>query len=94
VAPLAEDLTGAAQVVTYNSTAGVETVLAGVPTVATDQGAMAWPMCTHLVDAKPLRPDRTEWMHKLAWTGFRPREIESGFMWAHLKEALKCDMAA
>jgi hypothetical protein len=94
VKPLATDLGGASHVVTYNSTAGVETVLAGVPTVATDPGAMAYPMCTHLVDAKPLRPDRTEWMHGLAWTGFRPSEIEDGTMWEHLKGAMPCAMAA
>jgi hypothetical protein len=93
-APLAKDLAGAAQVVTYNSTAGVETVLAGVPTVATDQGAMAWDMCTHEVGAPLIRPDRTEWMHGLAWTGFLPHEIESGFMWEHLKGSLTCAMAA
>jgi hypothetical protein len=90
VALLDDDLAGAAQVVTYNSTAGVETVLAGVPTVATDEGAMAWPMCTHLVDAKPLRPDRTAWMHGIAWTGFLPAELESGFMWEHLQRTLEC----
>jgi hypothetical protein len=94
VAPLAQDLSGASQVVTYNSTAGVETVLAGVPTVVTDEGGMAWPMATHTVEDMPARPDRTEWMHGLAWTGFRPSEIESGFMWAHLRERLTCDMAA
>jgi hypothetical protein len=94
VAPLAEDLAGACQVVTYNSTAGVETVLAGVPTVATDQGAMAWPMATHAVSDALARPDRTAWMQGLAWTGFKPREIESGFMWEHLKGSLQCAMAA
>jgi hypothetical protein len=93
-APLIEDLAGACQVVTYNSTAGVETVLAGVPTVATDQGAMAWPMCTHAVSDALERPDRTQWTHRLAWTGFLPDEIESGFMWEHLKGSLQCAMAA
>lgn len=94
VAPLAQDLSGAAQVVTYNSTAGVETVLAGVPTVVTDQGGMAWPMATHEVAAPLIRPDRTAWMHGLAWTGFKPHEIESGAMWEHLKGSMPCAMAA
>jgi hypothetical protein len=94
VAPLVEDLAGACQVVTYNSTAGVETVLAGVPTVVTDQGGMAWPMATHEVEAPLIRPDRTAWTHGLAWTGFKPHEIESGFMWDHLKGSMPCAMAA
>jgi hypothetical protein len=94
VRPLAEDLAGARQVVTYNSTVGVETVLAGVPTVVTDEGGMAWPMATHAVDEALVRPDRTQWMHSLAWTGFLPKEIENGFMWEHLREKLPCAMAA
>jgi hypothetical protein len=92
-APLADDLAGAALVVTYNSTVGVETVLAGVPTVTFDQGAMAWDVTTHDLDAVPVRPDRTEWAHRLAWTGFLPKEIEDGTMWEHLKEAMPCATA-
>lgn len=93
-APLAQDLAGAAKVITYNSTAGVETVLAGVPTVTCDAGAMAWPVTTHGLDAGVIRPDRTAWMHALAWTNYLPAEIESGFMWEHLKEAMSCATAA
>lgn len=89
VKPLADDLAGAALVATWNSTAGVETVLAGVPTVTFDQGAMAWPVTSHSLDEAPVRPDRTAWMHRLAWTGFLPQELENGFMWDHLKGALR-----
>jgi hypothetical protein len=89
-APLANDLAGACKVITYNSTVGVEAVLAGVPTVTCDAGSMSWPVTTHGLDAGVIRPDRTAWMHALAWTSWRSDEIASGKTWDHLKETLLC----
>jgi hypothetical protein len=91
---MADDLAGAAFAVTFNSTSGVETVLAGVPTVTFDQGAMAWPVTTHSLDDELIRPDRTAWAHDLAWTSWLPAEIENGTMWDHLRGQLPCAMAA
>jgi hypothetical protein len=90
VEDLAGALEGAALVVTYNSTTAVESVLAGVPTVAYDPGSMAWPVTTHAVPAEPIRPGRAAWAHDLAWSCFLPDEIESGFAWDHLKELMPC----
>jgi hypothetical protein len=92
--PLVEELAGASLVVTYNSTSGVETVLAGVPTVTFDAGAMAWPVTTHSLEDAPIRPDRTAWAHDLAWSSWQSDEIADGTAWDHLKRALECDMAA
>lgn len=80
---LAEDLAGAALCVTYNSTAGVEAVLAGVPTVTLDEGAMAWEVSGHALD-ELVRPDRERWAHNLAWTSWTVEEIASGLAWEHL----------
>jgi hypothetical protein len=93
-ATLDEDLAGAALAVTYNSTAGVETVLAGVPTVTFDEGAMAWAVTTHNLDEEPARPDRNQWMHSLAWTSWRPAEIFGGTAWEHLRRAIECAATA
>jgi hypothetical protein len=87
-APLVRDLAGAALVVTFNSTVGVEAVLAGVSTVTCDVGAMAWDVTTHNVEAAPTRPDRTDWAHRLAWTSWREQEIASGEMWERLKGSM------
>lgn len=87
-APLAEDLARASLVVTYNSTVGVETVLAGVPTVTCDAGAMAWDVTTHDIDAAPVRPERADWAHRMAWTSWLRAEIEAGDMWEHLRHEL------
>lgn len=81
---LAEDLADADLCVTFNSTAGVEAVLAGVPTVTIDQGAMAWPVAAHSLMEGLKRPDRTEWAWDLAWTQWSRDEIASGETWAHL----------
>lgn len=81
---LEEDLAGAAVAVAFNSTAAVESVLAGVPTVTCDEGAMAWPVTSHTVDEPLCRPDRQEWCARIAWAQFSYQEIANGDAWAHL----------
>lgn len=81
---LEQALAGAAFCVTFNSTSGVEAVLAGVPTIALDAGAMAWPVASHAVGERLVRPDRELWAHDLAWTQWSPEEISNGEAWAHL----------
>jgi len=85
---LEDDLSGAQLAVTWNSTAGVDAVLAGVPTVAMDEGSMAWPVTTHDLESGPICPDRTQWMHELAWTQFSLDEVASGFAWECIKESM------
>jgi hypothetical protein len=77
---LQEDLAGARAVVTWNSTSGVDAVLAGVPTVAMDQGSMAWPVTGHELKLPPM-PDRTSWGHRLAWCQWTKEEVASGYCW-------------
>lgn len=84
---LGADLDRAAVAITYNSTAGVECVLAGVPTVVMDIGGMAWPVAGHAIGGPPpdvLCVDRTAWAHRLAWTQFTEDEIRGGLAWEHL----------
>lgn len=85
---LAEDLAGAALVVTFNSNAGVLAVLAGVPTVALDRGSMAWPVAGHALD-ETVRPDRTGWAHDLAWAQWTEAEIAAGTPWPHIAPLLE-----
>lgn len=82
---LAEDLIGCRLCITYNSNSGVEAVLAGIPTVCWDKGAMAWTMTTRSPWEKPLRPNRKAWAHHLAWCQWQREEIEDGTAWDHLK---------
>lgn len=86
VAPLEADLAGARLVVTLNSNTAVESVLAGVPTIAMDQGSMAWPVTGHDLPTRPGRPDREPWAHRLAWCQWRKDEMADGTCWAAIQE--------
>ena len=81
--PETRDWAQAGQAITLNSSVAVDAVLAGVPTVTMDEGAMAWSVAGHHPDDF-LTPDRTEWLHWLAWTQWHWTEIAEGKPWAHL----------
>lgn len=66
--------------VTLNSSIGVATVLAGIPTVTMDEGAMAWDVTGH-APGTIVTPDRTEWLHWLAWTQWTYDELQEGLPW-------------
>lgn len=66
--------------VTLNSSIGVATVLAGIPTATMDEGAMAWEVTSHAPDTI-VTPDRTAWLHWLAWTQWTYDEIREGLPW-------------
>lgn len=85
LATLKEDLDGACLAVSYNSNAGVDAVLAGVPTIACDRGSMAWDVASHDVTAEPVMPDREPWAHRLAWSQWTLDEIENGVAWDALR---------
>lgn len=74
---LAEALAGAAVVITWNSNTGVDSVLAGVPTVTGDEGSMAREVTGHEI-GEMVRPDREAWAHRLAWRQWTMDEIVSG----------------
>lgn len=74
---LEDALAGARLVVSYNSNAGVDALLAGKPAHVEDPGSMAW-------DATV--PDRMPWLAKLAWRQFTLDEIRSGFAWEHVRD--------
>jgi hypothetical protein len=85
---LAEDLAGAKFTVSWNSNSSVDSVLAGVPSVTFDEGAMAWPVTSHSLDNPVMMPSRTEWAAQLAWCQWQPSELCDGSAWAAVKEAL------
>jgi len=53
--------------VTFTSTAGSETVIAGIPTIACHEGSLAYPVCSHSLSDAPVAPCRAEWIHSLSW---------------------------
>lgn len=83
---LAEDLSGAICVVTYNSNTGVDAVLAGVPVVVCNQGSMVFGLGPRLPKDPLKRPDRTQWARNIAYCQWLPDEIASGEAWDHLRK--------
>ena len=81
--PATREWSRAAKAITLNSSVGVAAVLAGVPTVTMDEAAMAWDVTAH-VPHETFMPDRTPWLHWLAWTQWSWDEIKEGKPWAHL----------
>jgi len=86
VGPLGDDLKNAKLCVTYNSNTGVESVLAGVPTIAIDKGAMAFDMTTHNLNDNPIKPNRKQWAFNLVYKQWNLEEISRGIAWDHLKQ--------
>jgi len=81
------DALGRAQcAVTFNSNSGVDAILAGVPVIAVDKGAMVWPLARHHITAELVRPDRSQWAFDLAYCQWTPDEIKRGIAWDHLKQ--------
>lgn len=83
---LQQALAGAALAVTFNSNAAVDAVLAGLPTLACDEGAMAWPVVGHGLEDPVTMPDRSAWAARLAWKQWTLGEMESGECWARIGE--------
>jgi hypothetical protein len=84
---LAAALAGAAVLATWNSNSAVDAVLAGVPAIAADRGAMAWPVAARDWDHRAT-PDRGQWAADLGYAAWRRDEIADGAGWAALAPVL------
>ena len=82
---LEDDLNGCWCVVTFNSNSGVEAILAGIPTVAMDEGSMIMPVASSLGQVEaPWTPSREQWFNDLCYAQWTPTEMQKGFTWNHL----------
>jgi hypothetical protein len=80
---LANHLRSAAVVVTYNSNTGVESVLAGKPTISFDSGSMAWDVTAHQIGER-YEGDRLKWAYEMAWKQWQVSEIDDGTALEHI----------
>lgn len=85
--PLAEDLAWADCAITWCSTAAVEAVIAGVPTVTLSPEAVARPVCAASLSDLARVPgiDRLPWAHSLAYRQWTFEELASGEAWRRLR---------
>lgn len=83
---LQEDLEDAWAVITFNSNAGVEATLGGVPAFAADRGAMGYSILNKDLSQieDPCMPDRQQWLYDLAYTQWTLDEIAQGKAIQHL----------
>jgi hypothetical protein len=88
--PIKDAIKGAKVVVTINSNAGVDAVLAGKPVVALDKGSMVYDIASHDFSKLlvPNWPDRTQWCNDIAYAQWKPDEVIAGEAWEHLKQKL------
>lgn len=87
--PLHKALAQADVCVTYTSGAAVDSILAGVPVVALDQGCLAYPVASHsleeIEDPKKASPYLIKlWMTHLVNSQWNRWEMSSGQVWKHL----------
>lgn len=92
LAPFAQDLAGAALVVSYGGNIGYDAVVAGVPHFALGD-SVARPLSeTDLRKLDQLRipsdGDRLQWLSNLAHCQYSLDEIASGAVWPHVTEQL------
>lgn len=73
--------------ITLNSSVGVDTVLRGIPSVAMDEGSMAWDV-TSWNACHVVTPNRRNWLEWLAWTQWHHDEIRAGVPVRHIFEDL------
>ena len=88
---LKEDLNGAYCSVTFTSGSAVDSIMAGIPTVATDPGNFAWDISTNFCDEINnvlLEDPKTvqQWLSNLAYYQWDTTEIKSGAVWKHIWE--------
>jgi hypothetical protein len=80
--------------VTYTSTCGAEAVIAGIPTIACHEGSLAYPVATHDLQAEPITPDRSAWIHGLSWRQWSiHEELDTNYILGGYDEA-KADAEA
>ena len=82
-----EELNNIHCVVTHNSTAAVDAATYGVPVFLTSDLCLAWDIGSN--DLKqienPVMPDRTQWLHDLAYANWTLQEVKDGTVWRHMK---------
>lgn len=78
---------GAHCVVTLNSNSGVDSILAGIPTISMDMGSMVYSITDHDLHSvvAPKTYDRTDWINNMAYTQWTLDEIRKGDTWDHLR---------
>lgn len=80
--PLQYDLEGAHALISHGSIAAVESVICGCPVFVDKSSAAALVGKTDLAEIEqPTYPDRTTWLHSLAYSHYSEAELVDGTLW-------------
>lgn len=72
-------------VVIWNSTSGVDAVIAGVPVIAQSHDALSFPVASSTLNPDYLiRPDRDKLFAKIGYAQWTLAEMKEGLPWLHL----------
>lgn len=92
---IAEALAPISLAAAWNSNGLTDAVLAGVPVIAGDAGAMAWPIAAHGFGRGPagwfgqdFEAARRGWCARLAWCQFTHDDLESGDAWDAVRQVM------
>lgn len=96
VVPWSEDLNGAWCTVTYTSGMAIDSVLAGIPTIACDEGNFAWGISSNTFDEindphKASSQEIKTWLRYLAGCQWSVEEMRNGVAWHYLHRYLAQD---
>lgn len=86
---LSDALEKAAVVITFNSNAATDSVLAGRPTIAMNRGSIMWPIVGHdLVIPLHASSFTLPYLECVSWCQWTIEEIASGDAWEHVKDGV------
>ena len=90
---LANDLEGCKAVITFNSNAGVEALIAGIPVYAEDRMSMVYNVAMNQINMvkAPIISNRTQWSYDLAYAQWTVKEMSHGMPWLHLIRKLNAN---
>lgn len=72
-------------VIGYKTTALFDAVIMGIPAICLDPTNPVAPVCSGGLWEPLERPDRSDWLKRLAYCQFSLNEIANGTAWEHLK---------
>jgi hypothetical protein len=72
--------------ITFNSNAGVDSLIEGTPVVAMDKGSMVYDMAWHNIEYLHALPkiNRSSWANDIAYAQWNAEEMASGECWEHI----------
>jgi hypothetical protein len=90
------DLKNAYCTITYSSGSGIDSILQGVPTIATDPGNFAWDVSSRYIsDINNLSmPDDStipQWLQNLSYSQWTVDEMLNGTVWKHLHPIISAE---